>query len=196
MRAGARRKPARSVAPASPRITITGVWMPAAVTPSPTTSAVRSAIGAIEAFSAAVTARSSSPYRPVSSADVVTGRPSAAAAAATVASFVRSSGANASATAMACAPPARSRRTHALAVWASRPPVTSRNSDTVSSRWPSASSMRGTTVRRRALRRSGARPMPIIPTVATSPSSSAFTACVVEWVTSCTFSAPTSPASR
>ena len=61
MRAGAVRKPARSVAPPSPRITITGLAMPAAATPASTTSAVRRAMGRIEAFSAAVTARSSRP---------------------------------------------------------------------------------------------------------------------------------------
>ena len=61
MRAGARRKPARSVAPPSPRITITGLETPTSATPRSTMSAVRSAIGMIEALIAAVTARSSSP---------------------------------------------------------------------------------------------------------------------------------------
>ena len=89
-RAGDRRRRARSTACApvragSPR----GRWRhrrraspsprcltPAPATPSPTTSAVRIAIGRIDALSAAVTARSSSPYSPLSSADVVTGSPS------------------------------------------------------------------------------------------------------------------------
>jgi hypothetical protein len=61
VRAGAARNPLRSVAPPSPRITMTGQVTPAAATPASTTSAVRSAIGRIEALSAAVTVRYSSP---------------------------------------------------------------------------------------------------------------------------------------
>ena len=97
-------------------MTITGLLMPAAATPAPTTSAVRSAIGRIDALSAAVTARSSRPYSPVSSADVVTGRPSSDAAAPIADSLVRSSGAKASATAIASAPAACRRTTTSRAV--------------------------------------------------------------------------------
>jgi hypothetical protein len=42
-------------------MTMTGAATPAASTPTATTSAVRSAMGRIDAFSAAVTARSSRP---------------------------------------------------------------------------------------------------------------------------------------
>ena len=58
---GAALNPARSVAPPSLRITITGASMPAARTPSATNDAVLMAIGRIDAFSAAVTVRSSRP---------------------------------------------------------------------------------------------------------------------------------------
>src|SRR6476659_2688899 len=75
VRTGAAAKPARSVAPPSLRITITGAAMPAAATPSATNDAVLIASGRIDAFSAAVTARSSRPYRPLSSVDVHTGSP-------------------------------------------------------------------------------------------------------------------------
>ena len=61
VRAGAFWKPARSVAPPSPRMTITGLWMPAAATPASTTRAVSVATGRIEAFNDAVTVRSSRP---------------------------------------------------------------------------------------------------------------------------------------
>ena len=59
--AGARRKPARSVAPPSPRMTMTGAGTPTEATPAWTTSAVRRAIGRIEALRAPVSVRSSSP---------------------------------------------------------------------------------------------------------------------------------------
>ena len=61
VRAGARRKPARSVAPPSPRITMTGLLDAGTGDPVADDSAVRIAIGRIDALSAAVTARSSRP---------------------------------------------------------------------------------------------------------------------------------------
>src|SRR4051812_106758 len=61
VRTGAALNPARSVAPPSERITITGAVMPAARTPSATKEAVLMASGRIDAFSAAVTVRSSRP---------------------------------------------------------------------------------------------------------------------------------------
>ena len=61
VRTGAELNPARSVAPPSLRMTITGAPMPAALTPSATNAAVLTAIGRIEALRAAVIVRSSSP---------------------------------------------------------------------------------------------------------------------------------------
>jgi hypothetical protein len=60
---------------------------------TPSSSAVRMAMGRIDAFTAAVTVRSSSPYRPVSSAEVVHGSPSCVTRSATASSFDVSSGA-------------------------------------------------------------------------------------------------------
>ena len=59
--AGARRNPGRSVAPPSPRMTITGAATPTEATPASTTSAVRRAMGRIEALRAPVSVRSSRP---------------------------------------------------------------------------------------------------------------------------------------
>ena len=53
---------------------------------------------------------------------------------------------------------------------------------------PGASLTAPMRVRLRARLSSGAAPIPITPTRATSPSSSAFIACVVEYATSCTLS--------
>ena len=73
--AGASRKPDRLVAPPSPRMTMTAAEMCASRTPRSTNSAVRTAIGRIEALTAAVTARNSRPYSPDSSVLAHAGNP-------------------------------------------------------------------------------------------------------------------------
>src|SRR5215218_4929422 len=190
VRAGALRKPARLVAPPSPRITMIEPRIPASSTPSSTTPAVRNAIGVIAALSAAVTVRSSSPYRPVSSLEVHTGRSSCAASSATNRSLPASSGANASAMQIAVAPASRRRAKPACARAGSKPSVTSSSSWAVRKGRPGLSSTPASRVRRSTLRRSGRRPIARTPTRPTSPSRRAFTAWVVEWVTRATRSGP------
>ena len=106
---GRRLNPARSVAPPSLRMTMTGASMPAASTPSATNDAVLIAIGRIEALRAAVTVRSSSPYRPLSSVDVHTGRPARWRVVGDGPFVAGSSGENASATHTAATPASRNR---------------------------------------------------------------------------------------
>ena len=71
------------------------------------------------------------------------------------------------------------------------PSVTSKKAWRTRSRLPGASSTSRSRVRFSTRARSGRRPIPITPTSAASPSSSAFTACVVECVTSSMLAAPT-----
>ena len=106
---------------------------------------------------------------------------------------MRSSGANASATAIASAPAACRRTTTVRAVAGARPLVTSRNSDTVSSVRPSLSSMRGPIVRSPRLAQVG-RPAHADHADAARrhPRADALTAWVVECVTRSTRSGPTS----
>src|SRR3954468_21676613 len=191
VRAGSRRRPVASIAPPSPRITMTGATTPAARTPSSTCCAVCNAIGRMDALSAAVTVRNSSPYRPVISADPHDGRPREMARATALRSALPSSGANASATQIERAPPATSRSSAASIAASSNPSVTSTSSATTGNGLPGASSRPSSRVRLAARRRSGRRPSANTPTMPTSPSNMALTACVVECVTSWTRSGPT-----
>jgi len=71
----------------------------------------------------------------------------------------------------------------------------SKNALCTSSRLPGATSTSRRVVRFSTRLRSGRRPIPMMPTAAASPSTNAFTAWVVEWVTRSMFSAPTCSAS-
>jgi len=183
---GAARKASRLIAPPSPRRTSSGTSIPASRRTPSTTRAVRSTTGRIDAFTAAETVRVSRPYVPVSSWPAQTGSPRSRARAATIRSCSGVSTENAPLTASA-AQPAASRRSSAASIRAgSRPRVASRKACSVCRTRPGASLRSPTCVRLRARRSSGSTPMPITPTRATSPSRSAFIACVVEYATSST----------
>src|SRR3954452_19251657 len=148
-------------------------------------------MGRIDALSAAVTVRNSSPYRPVISADPHDGSPREIARVTALRSALPSSGANASATQMDRAPPATNRSSAASITDSSNPSVMSTSSATTGSGLPGARSRPSSRVRFAARRRSGRRPSANTPTVPTSPSNMALTAWVVECVTSWTRSGPT-----
>ena len=148
----------------------------------------------IDAFMAAVTARSSRPYSPVSSVDAHDGRPRLGGQRRRPASrwsrrrarTPRPTPIALDAAARAAAASGRGRRR------GSRPSVTSRKPGTVARRLPGAARPSASCGALAApCASSGRRPMPTTPTVPTSPSSRALTAWVVEWVTSSTWSAPT-----
>ncbi len=84
-------------------------------------------MGTIEAFSAAVTVRNSKPYRPLSSVEVHTARPTSPASAATACSLLVSSGEKASATAIAPTPASRMPTSVERMASTGRPSVTSKN---------------------------------------------------------------------
>ena len=180
-RAGSRRSPAGSVAPPSPRMTMTGASMPAAATPRSTCSSVRTAIGQhrrvqrggdrpqLEAVEAGHL------RRPAGREPAGEGQLHGPALVAR-----RRRGRTPRPRRSSWRRPRRAGRGPRRAAASSRPRVTSRNSCTVGSRRPGASSTLSSRVRLAALRRSGWRPRPSTPTTATSPSRRAFTAWVVE----------------
>ena len=186
MNDGRRRKASTLIAPPSPRRTSNGTSSRAWASAHSTKAAARSTTGRMHALIAALTVRVSRPYAPVSSCPAHAGSPYASARSATRCSCAGASTANAPLTATAVQPDAASRSSAASTSSAASPCVASRNSCSVTSSRPGASLTSPTRVRFRAGRRSGAVPIPITPTRATSPSSSAFIACVVEKLTSST----------
>ena len=193
---GAARKASRLIAPPSPRRTSSGTSMPASRRTPSTTRAVRSTTGRIDAFTAAETVRVSRPYVPVSSWPAQTGRPRSRARAGDDALVLgrvdRERAADGERRAAGGLEAGRARRRSRVG---SRPRVASRKACSVCRTRPGASLRSPTCVRLRARRSSGSTPMPITPTRATSPSSSAFIACVVEYATSSTRSRSSSRSS-
>ena len=121
---------------------------------------------------------------PVSSCPAQVARPRARARWATSSSCSGVSTENAALTASAWQPALTSRSIASSTAPTSSPPVASMKTCSVRSLRPGARASSPTFVRERARFTSGAAPMPITPTGATSPSSSAFIACVVEKATS------------
>ncbi|WIB36927.1 hypothetical protein DEJ15_08210 [Curtobacterium sp. MCJR17_043] len=186
---GRRRISSRDITPPSHRITMSGAVIPAASMLAWTRSAVANIRGRITALRTAVRVRLLSPYSDVISCVAVTRKPRWRAAAATRSSPIASSTENGSVTTTDSMPAAWNRsRTPASAASSS---ACRRCSYDTGRRLPSAISIRPSRRSRFAKKPAGPRPMPIIPTGATSPSSSAF----VAWVVPCARNT-TSPGDR
>jgi len=167
VRIGRRSTSATSITPPSLRMIISGAGMRASVTARAVTRDVRSMRGKIAALSAAVRVRARRPYCVETSAPLVAASPRSRAAATSAFSRCGRSTANGSLTATASTPASR----NASSTFSSRP-----SNHAGANRIPSANA-NGV---KRAKARATGPPSETTPTFATSPSSSAFVACVVE----------------
>src|SRR5579884_476025 len=187
VRMGRRSISRTSITPPSLRITISGAAIIARFTASSVMRAVRTIFGKIAALSAAVRVRARKPYIELTSCPAVANKPCARASATAAVSASGRSTANGCDTAMACAPASCKA---AIARCASSP--LRAKAKRAPNGTPGASSSAGNRICTRA---SVPNPSssPSTPTAATSPSSNAFVACVVECAMNATSSAARAP---